>query len=277
MLFSSLYKKQEKNTALSHLLYLQVMEMKKVIIPLPHSGFDPSEAAIPWKILKDKGISVQFATPDGKKASADERMVTGQGLGMFKKLLMARKDAVTAYREMENDKAFCYPLNWQQVTVKDFDGLWLPGGHAKEVREYLESKILQQLVVDFFGEEKPVAAVCHGVLLAARSINPATGKSVLFQKQTTCLLHTQERLAYQLTCLWLKDYYLTYPGTTTQQEVVSFLEHKEQFKEGPFPFSRDSEKNQKPGFVVQDGNYLSARWPGDIYSLSIAFSALLGQ
>lgn len=249
--------------------------MKKVIIPLPHTGFDPSEAAIPWKILTGNGISVQFATPDGKKASADKRMVTGQGLGLFKKLLMARADAVTAYRELEEDTAFCNPLTWQQINAAHFDGLLLPGGHAKEVREYLESAILQQRVVDFFGEEKPVAAVCHGVLLAARSINPATGKSVLFQKQTTCLLHTQERLAYQLTRLWLKDYYLTYPGLTTQQEVVSFLEHAAQFKKGSFPFSRDTEKIQAPGFVVQDGNYLSARWPGDIYSFSARFLNML--
>src|SRR5438045_8840077 len=53
-----------------------------------------------------------------------------------------------------------------------FDALLLPGGHrARGMREYLESEILQRHVASFFDKEKPVAAICHGVLLAARSIS----------------------------------------------------------------------------------------------------------
>jgi protease I len=250
--------------------------MKKILIPLPHFGFDPSEAAIPWKILSEKGASVVFAAPSGRKASADERMLTGNGLGIFKKILMARKDAVTAYKEMENCDAFSAPLSYHQLEEKNYDALLLPGGHDKAVREYLESKTLQQLVVQFFKANKPVAAVCHGVLLVARSIDAATGKSVLYKKETTCLLKSQEMLAYRITALWLKDYYLTYPGTTTQDEVISFLENKTQFKKGPMPFSRDTATNASPAFIVTDGNYLSARWPGDIYAFSNAFCRMLG-
>ncbi len=250
--------------------------MIQVLVPLPHEGFDPSEAAIPWKILTGKGARVVFATPLGKKARADGRMLTGAGLGPFKKLLMARHDAITAYGEMERSAEFGSPLAYDQLQEQNFNGLLLPGGHAKEVKEYLESPRLQQLTAQFFAANKPVAAVCHGVLVAARSKNPETGQSVLYRKQTTCLLKKQERLAYRLTALWLNDYYLTYPGTTTEDEVTGFLQQKTQFQKGPFPFSRDSEKNRAPGFVVQDGNFLSARWPGDIYTFSYAFAAMLG-
>ena len=39
--------------------------MKRVLIPLPERDFDPSEAAISWRVLTDAGIDVKFATPDG--------------------------------------------------------------------------------------------------------------------------------------------------------------------------------------------------------------------
>lgn len=247
----------------------------RVIIPLPDQDFDPSEAAIPWQHLKAKGVQVLFATPAGKKAVADPRMVYGNGLGVFRSQLMARADAVQAYKAMEKEEAFLFPMIWDAVNVHDFDGLLLPGGHAKGVREYLESPVLQKLVVSFFHADKPVAAVCHGVLLAARSIDPLTGKSVLYEKQTTCLLHKQERLAYHLTRLWLGDYYLTYPGTTTEKEVISFLKDKTQFHSGPFPFARDKEADTKHSFIVCDGNYLSARWPGDIYRFAQKFYELV--
>jgi putative intracellular protease/amidase len=56
--------------------------------------------------------------------------------------------------------------------VEGFDGLLLPGGHrARGMREYLESNVLQRLVAQFFEACLPVAAICHGVLLAARSVD----------------------------------------------------------------------------------------------------------
>jgi protease I len=72
--------------------------------------------------------------------------------------------------------------------VDDFDGLVLPGGHDKGVKEYLESKTLQQQVVAFFNATKPVGAICHGVVLAARSIDPVSNQSVLFDYKTTSLI-----------------------------------------------------------------------------------------
>ncbi|EMO78537.1 hypothetical protein LEP1GSC127_2323 [Leptospira kirschneri str. 200801925] len=35
----------------------------KVLIPLPSVDFDPSEASIPWKILKENGYEVFFCNP----------------------------------------------------------------------------------------------------------------------------------------------------------------------------------------------------------------------
>ncbi|MBA6231618.1 MULTISPECIES: type 1 glutamine amidotransferase domain-containing protein [unclassified Colwellia] len=251
------------------------MKHKKVLIPLPRYGCDPSEVAIPWLLLKEQQFEITFITPDGHMAIADEIMLTGKSLGLLKPVLKARQDAVNAYRQMESSVEFTTPLKYTDVKVDDFDGLLLPGGHDKGVREYLESDILQKLVVGFFNENKPVAAVCHGVLIPARSIDPKSQKSVIYDYQCTGLLKRQELTAYHLTRLWLNDYYLTYPETTTEDELIAALACQSQFMAGSLPLARDNLQHLSRGFIVKDRNYLSARWPGDIYNFSLKFIDML--
>ena len=251
------------------------MSVKKILMPVPAYGFDPTEAAIPWKILSEKGLDIGFATPDGKQACADIFMLRGERLGIWKPLLRARRDAVEAYGEMEASSAFIHPCAYEDLQVASFDALLLPGGHDKGVKEYLESSVLQNLVADFFMANKPVGAICHGVVLAARSIDPDTGKSVLHNYRTTALLKTQEMLAYRLTRLWLKDYYLTYPEITVEDEVRKALSSDDGFLKGPNPLLRDDHDHLDRGFTVRDRNCLSARWPGDAYCFSNQFAGML--
>lgn len=248
--------------------------MKKVLVPLPDYGFDPTEAAIPWLLLTAKGYDVQFATPGGYSGMADIRMLRGEQLGIWKWLLQARKDAVAAYHQMANSDAFCNPRKYEEIQVDDFDALLLPGGHDKGVRPYLESALLQQQVARFFAAQKPVGAICHGVVLAARSKDLQTGQSVLHSYKTTALLQSQELAAYHLTRLWLNDYYLTYP-ITVQAEVTASLSGESHFITGPLPMFRDDVHHLHRGFTVLDRNYLSARWPGDAYRFATDFMKLL--
>ena len=251
--------------------------MKKVLIPLPSYGFDPTETAIPWKLLSKAGLEMVFTTPTGTKSSPDVRMLKGNNLGIWRSILQARQDAVDACIEMQLSQSFCNPLKYDDVKEKDFAALLLPGGHDKGVKEYLESEVLQSHVVDFFNAKKPVGAICHGVVLAARSIDPKSNRSVIHKYRTTSLLKSQELLAYNLTRLWLKDYYLTYPEITVEDEVKSVLSNEDNYVKGPSPFFRDSESKLQRGFFVRDKNYLSARWPGDAYNFSFELIKMIND
>lgn len=246
----------------------------KVLLATSTDEFDPTEVAIPWKILTEAGIEIQFATDTGNITAADPIMLSGDGLGMLKNLLIARKDARDAYAEMRQSAAFKTPIAYDDINPADYDGLLLPGGHAKGVIPYLESPVLQAAIVAFFTADKPVAAVCHGVIAACRAIDPATGKSVLHGRKTTALLKKQERLAYNLTKSKVGDYYLTYP-VSVEDEVTAALASPDDFLQGPNPVFRDSPTHLSRGFTVQDGQYLSARWPGDIYAFSLKFLEML--
>lgn len=104
---------------------------------------------------------------------------------------------------------------------------------------------------------------------------PKQKKSVIHNYKTTALLKTQELAAYRLTKLWLKDYYLTYPEISVQDEVIAALSDKNNFHKGPSPLFRDNLKHLERGFTVRDKNYLSARWPGDAYKFSLEFIKML--
>ena len=244
---------------------------KKVLIPLPSNGCDPSEVGVPCKLMSEKGIDLVFATPTGAKATTDQVMLTGEKLGFLKGTLAARKDAVQAFLEVEKSAAFSNPITYDAIKEGNFDAIYLPGGHDKPVKEYLESEILQNRIPRFFEMNKPVGAICHGVVLVARSKNITTGKSVIYDYKTTSLLKSQELLGYNMTRLWLKDYYLTYPEITVEDEVKSNLSEKENFISGPVAVLRDTPDKLGRGFMVRDRNYVSARWPGDLYNFTFEF------
>lgn len=248
---------------------------KEVLIPIPLQDFDPSETGIPWRILKKSDVKIVFATPTGQVARADSRMVSGQGLGPLKKLLAADENGKIAYQEMTSSHEFKNPIKWDEIKADNFDGIILPGGHAKGMRHYLESDALQNCVVNFFDLNKAIGAICHGVVLAARS-KRFDGTSVLFSRKTTALLASQEMSAWFFTCAWLGRYYRTYPQTV-EAEVKSVLSSQSDFLKGPLPFFRDNLENLGRGFVVRDKNYLSARWPGDAHLFSCKFLDILSE
>jgi len=230
--------------------------MAAVIIPIPRRDFDPSEAAVSWKVLTKLGHAVAFATPDGAQAEADPLMLTGRGLdpwGFIPGLnritalgliVRANREARQAYQSMAASKAFQEPLLWQEVSAAEFDGLLLPGGHwARGMREYLESPVLQNLIAEFFGADKPVAAICHGVLLVARTRN-AAGQSVLYGRKTVALTWALEKAAEsvgRIARFWDPHYYRTYPDPpgkpkgymSVQQEVTRALASPADFIDVP--------------------------------------------
>lgn len=247
--------------------------MATVLIPIPSDDFDPTEVAVPWRILDAAGHRVVFATPDGQAGAADARMLTGEGLAIFSSLLRADANGLQAYRQMCQSHAFENPLRWDVLNVADFDGMVLPGGHAPGMKTYLESEILQKLVSAFFAADKPVGAICHGTVLAARS-QQSNGLSVLHGRKSTALTQLQELAAWGLTRWWLGNYYRTYPQTV-EHEVKRALGNDALFYLGPVALQRDSESHLERGFTVQDGNYLSARWPGDAHRFGHEFSKML--
>ncbi|OBI09383.1 type 1 glutamine amidotransferase domain-containing protein [Mycobacterium scrofulaceum] len=283
--------------------------MGTVLVPIPDRDFDPTEVAVSWRVLTDNGHRVVFATESGAPGAADDIMVSGRGLDVWSALpvlggipaiglmLRANKDGRNAYRNMLTADEFQHPIAWADATLDGIDALLLPGGHrARGMRSYIDSDILHRLVVDAFKRGVVVAAICHGVLLTARSVDPETGRSVLYGHQTTALTWAMERMAWRLTRVtrfWDRNYYRTYteqPGQepgymSVQAEVTRALEDPTDFRDvvrgspdwrrKTSGMARDTATDPRPAFVVDDGDYVSARWPGDTHTFATALSRKL--
>jgi putative intracellular protease/amidase len=247
------------------------MPGRHALIPLPDHDFDVTEVAVPWRLLTDAGHEVVFATQRGARPAGDPKLLDGVIFGK----LGADDEPKAFYRQMLDDPAFGAPLVWSELDVRDFDGLVLPGGHARGMRQYLGDAELQGQVAAFWKLDRPVGAICHGVVVLARSVDPETGRSVLAGRTTTCLTAWQERLAYYSTFWKLGRYYRTYPAYV-QAEVTDALGPDGRFERGPFTGGkRGTATDDGPAFVVEDGTYVSARWPGDAYLFARRFLGLL--
>jgi protease I len=118
----------------------------RILFPLPSRDFDPTESSAPWKTLVDAGHELVFATPDGRPAAADPRILSGRGFGPFRPWLRSRPHARALYGVMEASEAFRHPLPYTELDPDDFDGVVLTGGHAPDMKVYLESGHVQRLV-----------------------------------------------------------------------------------------------------------------------------------
>jgi putative intracellular protease/amidase len=235
--------------------------MARVLIPLPDRDFDITEASVPWRLLTDKGHEVVFATETGAVAQGDPLLLKGVLFGK----LGADPEPRQFYAQMLDSREYRFPVAWAAIEPSMYDALVLPGGHAPGMRQYLGSALLQEKVAAFWKLERPVAAICHGVLVLARSRDRATGKSVLHAARTTSLTKPQERIAYLISFWKLGRYYRTYPAYV-EDEVKAALDSEAQYLRGPLALTaRGTRTDDSAAFVVEDGRYLSARWPGDAY------------
>ncbi|MEQ1540291.1 MAG: type 1 glutamine amidotransferase domain-containing protein [Sphingorhabdus sp.] len=241
--------------------------MTKILILLPQQDFDPTEVAVPWKAWTDAGCHLTFASELGTAANCDWITLMGEELPFWAKSLVAKPENASLYVEMVHSEAFQHPVKWSDVRVSDYGHFHFPGGHAPGMRPYCESSEVQRIAKEAFAADLPVSAICHGVLPLARA-------GVLKGRKTTALTTTMERFAIALTNGRLGDHYRTY-SETVESEVKRMLAKPSDFDTGPLIPRFATKSNPEIGFAVRDGNYVSARFPGDAWTMATEVLRLL--
>lgn len=234
-----------------------------ILIPLPDQDFDPTECATPWKVCVSRGWKVTFSTEHGDVAQGDRNLLRGPILGP----LGAAPKALAAYKQMTRDPAFQRPVPYADIDPDQYDGLVLPGGHAAGMRQCLESAVLRSKVLQFNRERKLIAAICHGTVVLARTIDPQTGRSVLYGHKVTALPRSIDRAADLLNSRLLRRSYLNSPCYVAE-EVRTCLKHPGDLSDGPSLLAP---------YVVCDGNLITSRWPPDAALFSERFADALEE
>ena len=285
--------------------------MATVLMPLPESDFDPTEAAVSWMMLGRPGHRVQFATPTGRVARGDDMMLSGRGLDPWGFVPACPTSSVSAASSAPTIAVVTRTRAWSAPAIPPPRRLGhgrsrrggrplLPGGHrARGMRSYLESPTLFEVVADAFSREIPVAPVCHGVLLtAARTSDP--NRPLRTPRPPHHRPHLVPRAAGVADCpshpflgpRLLPDLPRTTgpaPGVHVRAagghprslaRAEDFCDVDPSAADAATKRSgrvRDNPHDDRPAFVVRDGNYLSARWPGDVHTFAKAFAEMLGD
>lgn len=240
--------------------------MARILVPLPLTDFDPTEVAVPWAALSEAGHSVIFATESGATAAADAKTL-GRGDGPLPPAsLWAHADNRTLYDRLVASETFGAPLRWADAATADFDAVLFPGGHGPGMRTYCDSPDVHRLAREAFASDRLVAAICHGVLPLARTRRD-DGGPLLEGRRTTSLTAFMERLSIWMTRRRLGDHYRTYPDTV-ETETRRAVGSRGAYLRGPVLPHYATRERPDLGFVVEDGRYLSARWPGDAWTLA---------
>ena len=241
--------------------------MAKLLIVLPQIDFDPTEVALPWLVWTQAGHDVCFATETGQPGSCDPITLSGDGLPIVASSLKARLEGEAAYAAMTAAPRYKKPLRGAKARAVDFAALHFPGGHAPGMKSYCESGEVQRLAKEAFAARQPVSAICHGVLPLARA-------GVLKGRRTTALTHMMEEIAVRLTSRALPGHYRTY-ALSVEEEVRERIKPGGRFQRGGLFPRYSGSKAPEAGFVLRDGNYVSARWPGDAWTLAVRLLELL--
>ena len=134
--------------------------MAKRILMLVGDYVEDYEAMVPFQAMLSVGLSVDTIAPDRKKGDTVPTAV---------------HDFVgdQTYRETPGHN-FGITADFEAVNPADYDGLYIAGGRAPEYIR-LNERVLD-ITRHFFDENKPVAAICHGIqiLTAAKVLSGRT-------------------------------------------------------------------------------------------------------
>lgn len=134
--------------------------MSKKILLLAGDYVEDYEAMVPFQAMLSVGLQVDSIAPDRKSGDTVPTAV---------------HDFVgdQTYKETVGHR-FAITKDFDSVNPADYDGLYITGGRAPEYIR-LNKKVIE-ITQHFFENNKPVAAICHGiqVLTAAKVLSGRT-------------------------------------------------------------------------------------------------------
>jgi protease I len=109
--------------------------MTKRVLILATDGFEQSELIEPRKALEDVGIETVVASP--------------------------QQGSIQGWQKGDWGESVAVDATLDDVSVKDYDALLLPGGQINPDKLRMEDRAIE-LIEEFHDAGKPIAAICHG-------------------------------------------------------------------------------------------------------------------
>lgn len=142
------------------------------------------EVSAPYFVFKEVGADITFASPDGGQVPLDPK---SQGI------IIATRSTKRFLKDEEAMNYLSHSMVLAEIKADDYDAVFLPGGHGP-LWDLADNKNLKQLLEAFYNDDKPIGAVCHGVV-GLVSLQNDKGESLVKGKQLTCFSNSEEESA----------------------------------------------------------------------------------
>ncbi|MGB5983248.1 MAG: type 1 glutamine amidotransferase domain-containing protein [Nonlabens sp.] len=191
------------------------------------TGFWVEEFAGPYYTLKDKGVNITLATPEGGKAPIDPSSTTEdastESTERYNNDPEAQERIATTHKLCEMDPA-------------DYDAVFYPGGHGP-LWDLSQDKTSIALIERFNEAQKPVGFVCHAPA-ALKNVKGTDGEPLVKGKKVTGFTNSEEK-GVELV------------------DVVPFLV-EDMLKENGGNYSKGDDWSE---YALQDGNLITGQNP----------------
>jgi putative intracellular protease/amidase len=146
------------------------------------TGFWLEEFAAPYYVFKDAGADVTLASPLGGQPPLDPKSDAPD----------FQTGATLRFKTDDAGKAaLAQTLRLMDVSAKDFDAVFYPGGHGP-LWDLAEDEASRTLIEAMLAAGKPVAAICHAPAVLRHARTPQ-GRSIVEGKKVTGFTNSEEQ------------------------------------------------------------------------------------
>ena len=181
------------------------------------TGLWLGEFTDPYYEFIDKGYEVTLASPEG-------------GMPPIDPMSKLTENITESNRRFDKDdaakRALEHTLPLEKITASEFSGLFIPGGHGP-LWDLATNENCGRIILDFLGQDKHVASVCHGVaaLIKAAELRPG----LLKDKKITAFSNAEETLVLRSDNVPYKlETRLKELGADYYSATIPFSSHLEQ-------------------------------------------------
>jgi putative intracellular protease/amidase len=139
------------------------------------------ELAAPYYAFKEISADITLASPGGGQVPLDPKSQA---------IIIATRSTKRFLKDTEAMNFLAHSMLLSAIKADDFDVVFLPGGHGP-LWDLANNVLLKQLLEDFDRNDKPIGAVCHGVV-ALISLQNDNGEYLVKGKQLTGFSNSEE-------------------------------------------------------------------------------------
>ncbi|SDT54353.1 Putative intracellular protease/amidase [Paenibacillaceae bacterium GAS479] len=162
---------------MNHKRILIVVTSASQMNPEKSTGLWLSEFAEPYIEFSKQGYAITVASPLGGQTPIDGNSLSAE----------------TSQELLDTQKYLANTVKLDGVEAKDYDVIFLPGGHGT-MFDFPDNEKLQTLLREFYEADKVVAAVCHGPA-ALVNAKLSDGSYLVAGKRLTAFTNTEEKAA----------------------------------------------------------------------------------